>query len=329
MNKRIGLTTFALLIMILLAGCQLAREDGAEKSADKLIGAFVTSEHINLFDMEGFLNDNGKVSGGEILVEGNQQKYNGRLYATRKDTVETTEEGGKYTKTTYEFDGIEGTRMFSPTVSESPDDENSYVMSNSDNGVTDFKINIKYGDYAEGMELEGNIYVSPSGLENEIFINPVYQSKDGQVYLVSSVNGYCYSADDMEDGSLYTQTIADKVTVNNNGNSKEFSTSVKVSIAIMKPTAKVAIIQIDKDNKLLKKEEYKPGEVPKELNADSSTEYIIVESTKTMKSGETKVERTIVSKSDDSLWYFLLNDNRVFVKTYTTIIWNKLEDQAE
>lgn len=329
MNKRIGLTTFALLIMILLAGCQLASEDGmAEKSTDKLIGAFVTYEHINLFDMEGFINDKGRVSGGEILVEGNQQKYNVRFYATRKDTVETTEEGDKYTKITYGFDGIDGVEMFNPNKDRYQLNDSINISSCRGAGITDYKTNVKYSDTEEGIEYEGKIYIAPDVITNAIYTNPVYQSSDGRIYLLSGQGVSC-SSDDTADGSIFGHTITDKVSETKNGETKDYSTTVKISIEVMNPTRKVAIIQMDKESRVLKKEEYKPGEVPKELNADSSTEYIIVESTKTMKSGETKVERTIFSKSDDSLWYFLLNDNKVFVKTYTTIIWNKLEDQAE
>lgn len=330
MNNRIGVATFALLIIFLFSGCQLAREDGmAEKSADKLIGAFVTYEHIDLFDMEGFLNDNAKVSGGEFVIEGNLQKYNGRLYATRKDTVETTEEGEKYTKTTYEFEGIEGVGLLAPTVFDSSDDENSHVMSGNDDGIANFKINMNYGDYAEGMELEGTVHVSPRAQENHVFINPIYQCKNGEVYLVSAKNGYGYSADKIEDGSLCTQTISDKVTVNNNGKSKEFSTTVKVTVASMSPTVKVAILQMDKDSKMLKREEYKPGEVPKEIKAESATEYIIVESTKNTYDNKTEVGRTLFSKAEGSLWFFRQDENSIHIKTYTTILWNEPREQSE
>lgn len=53
-----------LLMLTLLSGCQLAREDEGE-NGDRLVGVFVTTEYIDLFDMERYLNDNLRAVGGE------------------------------------------------------------------------------------------------------------------------------------------------------------------------------------------------------------------------------------------------------------------------
>ena len=69
MHKRI----FVLIMVLALAlsGCQLAKpEADTQKEKDMLVGVFITEEHLDLFDMEAYLQDNlGALSGG-ILGSG-------------------------------------------------------------------------------------------------------------------------------------------------------------------------------------------------------------------------------------------------------------------
>ena len=73
------------LLMGLLGGCQLAREDaGANAIQDRLIGVFVTTDYIDLFDAEGYLNENLKgFQNGNVIVDGDTRRYEGRLYGTQ------------------------------------------------------------------------------------------------------------------------------------------------------------------------------------------------------------------------------------------------------
>ena len=51
MKNKILFMILTLLIVLTFSGCQLAHEDLAQaKVKDKLIGVFVTYEHLNLFN---------------------------------------------------------------------------------------------------------------------------------------------------------------------------------------------------------------------------------------------------------------------------------------
>ena len=78
---------------------------------------------------------------------------------------------------------------------------------------------------------------------------------------------------------------------------------------------------MDKDSNIVKKSDYNPDNVPGELKTESGTEYIIVESTKEAFNKEIKIERMLFSKNDDMLWFFKKNNDKVFIKAYTTILW--------
>lgn len=319
MSRKLFEIITALLIIFTLSGCQLAREDGeANKSMDKLIGVYVSYDHVDLFDLEGYINDNLNFSGGEIKIEGETKKHEGRMYALQKDEVRTSSEGEKHTETQFVFEGIPGIGMFAPTVVDHRLEDMTYISAGGD-GFTDTKFHIKSGDNEDGIELSGTLYISSGAMSDAIYINPVYQSEDGKVYLMSGQG--LASTGDNEEGGVYSQKLEDKVTVIENDKSKSYSSTIEVSVATMNPTIKVSILQMDKDSNVIKKTEYSPNNVPSELKTGFSTEYIIVESTKETFNKELKIERTLFSKSDESLWYFKKSNDKVFEKAYITILW--------
>ena len=72
---------------------------------ERLIGVFLTTESLDLFDFDSYLKDNiSDFSGGEIKLDGNTDKYQGRLYAElRQKTLTNTETGEKLTTEEYVF----------------------------------------------------------------------------------------------------------------------------------------------------------------------------------------------------------------------------------
>lgn len=70
-KARIAAICLAAFLSGILAGCQLALEDaGADASESRLIGVFLTTEYLDLFDFESYLKDNiGRFSGGEINLD--------------------------------------------------------------------------------------------------------------------------------------------------------------------------------------------------------------------------------------------------------------------
>lgn len=74
---------FAILMAGTMGGCTLAVPDaGEEGSGDRTIGTFITTEYLDLYDMESYLNDHASslVNDGSITL-GNDSKYEGKLFA--------------------------------------------------------------------------------------------------------------------------------------------------------------------------------------------------------------------------------------------------------
>lgn len=320
MNKKIFAFSLIMSIAFTFTGCTLAREDrSAEKTEGRLIGVYISYEYIDLFDFEGYVKDNLKPNGGNITIEGNNKEYEGRLYAVQKNVEKTASKGEKYTETEFIFEEVEGIGLFSPTITDPLTSDTTYVSSYGDAEFSDVVSSFKTGDAQDTLGLEGTVYLSSGTMSKAIYINPVYQATDGRVYLVTGQGFSCTS--DSGEGGVYTQTLNSKITIVENGKSKIYASDIKISVETIYPTEKVAILQMDASSNIIKKEEYTPEQVPTQILPESDTDYIVLENTKATFDKKTKVERTIFSKENDTLWFFSKGKNGVFVKTYSTILW--------
>lgn len=319
MHKRMSVVLVTLLIFTTLTGCQLAQEDvTAEKSQAKLIGVYVSYDYVDL--SENYMKDNFKFSSSQLKVNDKRQKDERRMYATRKNEVQTASKINNYTHTIFVFEDLEGIGMFYPTIADPLNNDLTYISLSADEGFTDVKRHVIKNDNEDEVKLEGTVYISSGCMKKPIYINPVYQSADNRVYLVIG-QGFIATGDNGE-GGVYSKTLNEKITVKENGKSQVYSSTVKVSVATMNPTEKVTILQMDKNSNILNQDEYNPEDVPKELKPQSLANYIIVESTKITHNKQTKIERIIFSKSDQELWFFCKGDNKILIKTYTKILWD-------
>lgn len=320
MNRKSVTALLALLTTLTLTGCQLAKPDLTRaKTADRLIGVFVTPEYLDLFDMEGYLNDNlGGFSGGELIVDGSQsEKYNGRLYATlTARELTSTETGGTSRTQEYVFEGVEGIPFFTARMWENGE---SYQSSMGSQAVMDAHFGSAYKDGEEKITMEGTIYLVPGKAGNAHYVNPVYQSVDGSVYATSgqgiSVGGV------MSEGEVISQKMEDSVTVTENGETVKNTTVVDIAIKTMLPSKKITVLQMDADSLVLLRTEYAPEEMPETITPDKRTQYIILEAAQTGFDGSEKIKRTLFSKEDTALESFYAADSGVMCKESTMLAW--------
>lgn len=306
-----------------LTGCQLASENaGTDGNEEHMIGVFVTTEYLDLFDMDRYLDRHiGALSGGEITVEPTDN-YQEKLYAVLK-TVEETDENGRQTESSeYVFEGVEGISFFAPTYPET-EDEDSYIGTSSDDAVSDTHLDVSVGDAEDKTTLTGTIYLSPeSGSERTYYVNPVFQCSDGSVY-VTSGNGYQTNPDESDaEGELWNVTLDFTSTTTENGISKKDTFSVSVSFSSIYRPEKLVLLQMAPDSSILSRTEYAPGEMPDLLTPDSETEYLIVETHKTDTDGAPVVTRETVSRGQEAFdTFYCRKDNICAVRT-TRLQWD-------
>ncbi len=322
MNKKIFLVYFALIIIFTSTGCQLAREDAGDHiNDDRLIGVFITMDYLDLFDMELYMKDNAKdlFGGGDNIVKGDSNRYQGRLYATLKTrTITDDRTGESFDIREYIFDGVDGISYFSATIRVN-EKEDGYTTSGADKAISDAHTGLFYGDKEDRVSLEGTIYISPNHSDKTYYVNPVYQSADGSVYAISG-SGYMTGGPQSE-GSVFSKTIEETKTVTENGVDKKTSCSVKISFATMFPPEKIVILQMSGDSTVLSRTEYTPGKLPDLIVPDKAVEYILVETYKHDNDGNVKITRLLYDKGNTTLDTFFRREDSICVKQWTQLKW--------
>lgn len=323
MKRKLIMAVFCALLLCALTGCKLAQENmgTGEVTQDRLIGMFITTEHLDLFDFESYLSDNlGNFTGGDVILEGDTQKYQGRLYATLKPKTMTDAETGRTVETEeYVFENMAGMAFLAPTVPATAEKE-SYTSSMYDEGITDVHTSHHFGDEKTGMTLEGTFYVTPAVNEHIYYFNPVYQSADGRVYATTGT-GFIVHTESYGEYSIYTQTMDATTTVTENGKTKMDSTTIKLSISLMFAPEKIAVLQMDADSKLLSGMDYAPGAMPGTFVPDAATAYLIVETYKRDDTGSVKISRQIYGEDDQNIETFAARADGICVKHWTAIKW--------
>lgn len=321
--KRIITMCLAFCGLFALTGCQLAKENaGLANNGNRLIGVFVTKEYLDLFDMEGYLNDNiNKLAdGGENILDGNISKYQGRLYAILKTRVLTEKYTGNTTNTKeFVFDSVDGIAYFAATVPATEHEEN-FITSGSDEGISDGHSSYIYGDEEESITLEGTIYGAIGRAENTFYINPVFQSADGSVYATAG-SGYMMNGVEGE-GAVYSTTLDETTTITEKGKTKSKSFSIKISLTMMYAPEKITIIQMNQDSNIVLQNEYTPGEVPESLTMEMDTAYLIVETYKRDYNGNLFVTRSLTDRSEEAIETYYRRDDGICVKEWTQVNWN-------
>jgi hypothetical protein len=322
MKRKILIVFCCVLLVCAFSGCQLAKESaGTNAYEDRLIGVFITTEYLDLFDFDGYFNDNSKgFQGGEIVMdEKNTQQYQGRLYAVLIPRTSTNEETGENIVThEYVFEGIEGISYCVPMI-EAAEDENSYIATTSDPAISDPHTDLHYGDDENRISLDGTIYVTSSNVKHTYYFNPVYQSADGSVY-ASTGNGFMVDSDEYSEGSAYSHTMDSVTTITENGKTKKDSIYINVSISVMFAPEKTVILQMDTNNALISRTEYKPDTLPDVITPEKSTAYFIVENYKRDDTGILKISREIYGRDVENIETFFVRPDGVCIKQGTQIM---------
>ena len=305
----------------LLTGCQLARPElnGEAAEKDRLIGVFVTTEHLDLFDDEAYLNDHiNTILAGKAPKHTNMEKYSGRLYASLADRVLTNEKtGNTVIRQEYVFEGVEGFSFFAPTLSDEENGE-KYVSTGADDAISNSHVAVKSGD-AEEYHLTGTIYLNPDRGDGVCYLNPVYQSNDGRVYAVQG-HGYSLSGIQAEGPNIKT-TLSEESSVTVNGKKRSFRTTVELSVEMMYTPVGVCVVELNARDEVAARHDYAPGKLPETIVPQDDTAYVIVHTDKTDRDGNPVRTTMLYDKSCDGFDTFYCRDDGVCAQRYTALTW--------
>ena len=306
-----------ILLMISLCGCSLAVPDvGMDGEGDRLIGAVITDDYLDLFDIDQYVNDHASelLHNQEIDVE-RAPKYEVRLYATVKKG-----KGENSREWEISFEGVDGLNMLQPVWKDEKGEEcHDSVCSD---GVSEVHLSVDMNDQGEETNLTGTIYMLPGQEDHDIayHVNPVYQTSDGKIYAVSG-SGFSTSGES-EEGEVYSTTLYEERKETENGKYKTEKSSVTVRYGVMHKPVQITIYQMDENHQILKQDTFTPGEVPDELTPEKKTSYILIETQKEDLSGKKMISRDIYTpdpEEENTIETYYVMNNGIIAKKTTTL----------
>lgn len=277
----------AVFMALTASGCTLAVPDaGTDGNGDRLIGAFITSEYLDLYDMESYLNDHASslMSNSSITI-GNDSRYEGKLVATvDKEGAQSSSEWK------ISFGDIKGEYVLMPVTT----DENGEDMVGNlcSDGVGDPYLNYSVTDDGEEQDISVTIYQQTAKKEKTYYVNPVYQTENGDIYAMTG-NGYA-NGTSTEEGNTMATTLTGESTFTADGKTKKDTCKVSVQFSNMYKPVRIIIYQMNEANEVLKQAAYSPSAVPDSLKVEAGTAYILEEIRKEDTSGKMVTSRTIL-----------------------------------
>ena len=262
--KNTKLIPLVLALVLSLTGCQLAKDAIPAPTQDHLVGVFVTADYLDLFDMDAYLNDNiDKVAkGGEISVDPDDAtRYGGRIYGEFVRTEEKDIYGETYEAWSVVFPGVTGLSLMAPTITE---DGDSFTTSIASPGVT----STNWGIHSYGMDpqdtaltLDGTIYVDPAlrepvQTEVSMYVNPVYQTSDGQVYLTAGqgISSDAYLDGEISYGESFSTTHEETWEVQLGADTETAHTSIKLTMVLQPCSAHAHVYHMNQGHEIVKEE---------------------------------------------------------------------------
>ena len=307
--KKVFALLLAAALLGTLSGCQLASDQG-EAAGDQLIGVYITTEYLDLMDMEAYLNDhlNELEDGATLTVEGDTRAYQDRVYAV--DVSEDPQHPD------YRFPGIEGIPICCVPVPEPEGDDYCWTPSNAPE-VWQY-CNYTVEDDMEGMVITAELYVSTEERHHQFYANPMYRTAEGDIYLVGGTGA---GGDMDEPGTSLTLTAEETSDMTLNGETTRQRCEVKVTVTSVNPVEKSVLIQMGGNNQVIGTEEFLPGQAPAEFTPKEKTAYLVVETHRQSKSGDQTLDRELFDREDSVFSTYQEGENGFFCRTDTVIHW--------
>ena len=312
MKRLLSIFSIFILIGITCTGCQLAKPDYSSVG-DTLIGAYVTTEYVDTYD----LGHNSLSTSDSVSVD---KKDLGRIYGTLDKENETVTfpgiEGYSLINLKEEKDG----QTYIKLISDGFSDTCTNIMDNSEEitGTIYYdasKLSLHYycetpdEDYEnrEGItctteELEdGSILYdyATTGDDYSVYVNPIYQCSNGDIYLMSSTGMM------LSDDGDYSESISSQKTATTNTSDASSLSKVTICFKSNLPAEQVTLTQMDKNGNVLQKDSYSAKEFPESYSRKPDCDCILV--TKTDCNDDTSYD--VIHKDEDSYTLYLQSDS--------------------
>ena len=206
----------------------------------------------------------------------------------------------------------------------------------------DYSTRYKVADASETVEMNIKAYVVPEEREdNMYYLNPVYKDKENRIYIVAGNSASAALTDGV--GSV-GMSLKETEKISGVKDLKELTVEIPVEFSYMETPEKIRFLQMNKEHKEIKMDEYEAGQVPEFFVTEEETEYVVVISDAVAEDGERVSKREVCSydggtiytadsdKKEEQLYdgrpaslhqTFYANGSGFLLKQSTWFIWNE------
>lgn len=308
--KRMGTIAMALLLTtVFLSGCQLAKDEDAAQGGDltvnkdRLIGVYITTEHVN----------------PEAWEQPADPEEFPRLNAVLKSVAHKNPETGEPSEhEEYVFEEVKGMAFYIAKMP-SPDGQEFYNSSIGDEAIGNTNIHLNVADEGETITLEGTLYIGIHPTATPVFfMNPIYQTPSGEVYLLSG-SGFSFNAN--LDGSSGAQTLEESTSQTENGQTKTYTAKLKMTYEVHTIPQRVTLLEMSAAHEILKTYRFPVSDLPQELVLSDETVYLIAETWSTDGDGVETATRTILEADQEYLNTKRLREDGILIEFGTKLLW--------
>ncbi|RRD93529.1 hypothetical protein EII17_12400 [Clostridiales bacterium COT073_COT-073] len=310
MNRKYGLILMIIGCLLGLSACQLARPEKGESAGDQLIGVYISYDHISQAE-EVKIN-----AAGQITIEVDDEKS--RLYAIKTEEIKETEDGQKYINYDFHFPEIAGIKMLATVLNDPLNHKARQIFVVKDQAVTEVNMEIKgEREKNEFVHLKGIVYQDADLEGKMLFVNPVFQTADGRVYLRSG-KGFAVYGDKLSGNFRQTTTLRNTAVVDDGNEKKEQETVIEMTIVLEKPDEEIVIIQMDKNNEIIDRQNYSVQQMSDKFWPKPEAEYLLAVISK---AGGIKTKPIIYTKAEEEFSYLRQGENGILIKESVEIQW--------
>ena len=310
MIKKLLTGALAFTLMLTASGCQLAQPESDNNSEqNRFVGFLVTTKPLFEKNIEENLenllpeNPDDVVDGNfELSDEVNMQE---RVYAELvQETI--TDESGVQPLKNYEFKDVDAVAFAHYEISAEGDNEPYCIM-----GLGEAVCDVENRHGGENNGISGNLWLAKDFGGTSLFINPVYQTADHRVFAVAAPYSHYIS-----EGIKLNVKQQEDYTVTENGEKHKSVFTAELTIDVAEPARSVTVIQMDKNDKEIKREGFSADKFPEEFTPDDNAAYLIVVS-----ECDSDSYRKVVQPDEDTADVFIKLDELFCKKKKFDVCW--------
>lgn len=313
MRKRI---VWLLIVCVMLTGCSLA-QDGEEAQGtlheDQLVGMLITvdyylSEESDIYEDLPIWNPESSGMEDPLHYASNQGK---RLYAELV-SEEYEVDGEIHTTMAYRFPEGTGIPHMFFLVQENGE-RNNYWSGSDSPEIGEENRHLISKDGKSSMEVTGTVYVDARATDLALYLNPVYQNREGEVYALGTYPMGFHAVSMSGCPQTLSQVVETSI-----GEIKCYGGSVTLNIQAVNLPEKYVIVEMDLENNMVCSAEYAPEEMPEVYTPRTETGYLLVEA-----HHEKGITRTVCDRNDESarIQSFYPSDYGILIQGWTSIDW--------